>query len=187
MLSTAEIRAIAAAVRPVIAAEIAEEVHRMPPYLGDEGWSDLERRATDAGYPGEAVREIRQADDFATQTVEGGYQYGYRCAAQVVLTASDPLLRARSVADLSRPTKSADPDHTEASESGIRVHKQWRSISWEIWQAGYARAMPADVRSALEVHHNGHTVSILVSLIGIHEVHCDTCDCEIWKPEGRDR
>lgn len=61
----------------------AIDIERMPAYLGDEGWKDLENSAYEAGYERRLVSDRRRREDFTTSTIEGAYQYGYRRAAKV--------------------------------------------------------------------------------------------------------
>ncbi len=76
---------IADAVRPPIAAELADDVDGLPRELGDAGWAALEQRAVNAGWPASSLRRLRSREDsFSTITVEAAYQHGYREAAKLL-------------------------------------------------------------------------------------------------------
>jgi hypothetical protein len=70
----------------------AKDIEQMPIELGDVGWGELERRATNAGYPLAWTRGRRSRGDFTTTTIEAAYQYGYRQAAKVALGTTAPSL-----------------------------------------------------------------------------------------------
>lgn len=68
------------------AAEARNRVEKMPYYLGDEGWQDMEDRSAAEGYPRSLTRDRRRRDDFTTVSIEGAYQYA-RSHAIAVVTA----------------------------------------------------------------------------------------------------
>lgn len=71
--------------RAEVEAEVRERVTReikdMKHDLGDEGWAELERRATDADWPVEWVRRRRTGNEFTTAVIETAYQVGRDRAA----------------------------------------------------------------------------------------------------------